>query len=140
MTDQTDALDYQTPTPAPSRPRVDLGTIVLCALIAGIWTFTLVLVVPRFEAVFRDFGVRLPLVTAVLLKASRAVMLAPVWLGLVWVVAAVPVAMSIPLGRVGRRILRGILYLVLAATVAGFAVALFAPYVGMINAISGKKA
>jgi hypothetical protein len=135
-----DPLDYQPHMPPAARSWVDVGTMFLCLLMATVFTLTLLLIVPRLEDVFRDFGLQLPLLTALLLRLSRTVAAQPGWLFVIWMIAAVPVAISIPLGRVGRRILRGVLYLALAALVAGLALALLTPYLSLINSVSGKKA
>jgi hypothetical protein len=134
-----EALDYQAQTPVPRRPPVDVGTVTMCIALAGMFTFTLLLVVPRFEAGFASAGMQLPLATVLLVKFTRTVAAAPIWLGVVWAIAAVPVAISIPLGPLGRRILRGLLYLVLVAMIVGLALALVMPYIALINSISGKK-
>jgi hypothetical protein len=135
MTQPSEPLEYQVPIPPERRSPVDIGTIVVCLLIASVLTFTPIFLVPRFEAIFRDFGMKLPLTTATFLQFSRAANggLLP----LIWLLAAVPVAVSIPLNRLGRRILRAFLYLVLVAILIWIALALFLPYVTLVNSVSG---
>ena len=137
MTQPSEPLDYQIPLPPERRSPVAVGTIVVCLLIALVLTVTPIFLVPRFEDIFRDFGMKLPLVTVSFLQFSRAANRG--LLPLIWLLAAVPVAVSIPLDRLGRRILRAFLYLVLVAILVWIALALFMPYVTLVNTVSGAK-
>ena len=134
MTQPSEPLDYQIPLPPERRSPVDVGTIVVCLLIALVLTVTPIFLVPRFEDIFRDFGMKLPLVTVSFLQFSRAANRG--LLPLIGLLAAVPVAVSIPLNRLGRRTF---LYLVLVAILVWIALALFMPYVTLVNTVSGAK-
>ena len=128
-------LEYRTYTPGPARSPVDVATLIFCALTAVLLTVAPLFVVPRFEDIFRDFGTKLPAVTVALLRLSRA--LAGGLVVVVWVLAAVPVVVSIPLGLTGRRMLRLVTFLLLAGAVLWVVLALFMPYVTLIQTVSG---
>lgn len=61
-----------TGTATQSEPRACYGCAAATPWVAFclLWLATLLLIVPRFEAVFRDFGVALPLLTRWLIGAS----------------------------------------------------------------------
>jgi type II secretory pathway component PulF len=130
-----DPLEYQTETPRPRRPLVDLGTIIISALIAAL-LIAAILIAPRFEAIFRDFGTQLPFPTAILLRLTHAD--PTIVFSLIPLLAAVPIAISIPLQIIGRRILRAALYLVLLGILAWLVLALFLPYVSLLQSVSGR--
>jgi type II secretory pathway component PulF len=137
-------LDYRPPPgspghPPPPQPTGAVGfSLPAFLLTAFATTVVLILlggVVPRLEMAFRDFGVKLPAVTQVVLGASRLFTRTPVWLtGPVIVLGMATAVALIPLPR---RALRLLISVVLALIVLGFALAVLLPMVQLITTVSG---
>jgi len=64
-------LDYRSPQRLPPRGVFDESACYAASLVACVLMVDLLFVVPRFEAIFKDFAVKLPLATQWLLIASR---------------------------------------------------------------------
>jgi hypothetical protein len=130
MTRADTLLEYHATPVSPRLSPVDGGTVALSALIAVIVTVGVFVLIPRLQPVFYDFGTKFPVTTAVALRFGER------WgwrgVAVVWLLAAVPPAASIPSGRVGRRILRTVLMLVLGLTLAWAIEGIFAPYVRLM--------
>lgn len=105
----------------------------------GTAVFVLVVfVVPRFEDIFRDFKLDLPAPTKFLLRASRAGYLLAIFAAPLALAHAFAAAALYPRsGRMGRFLYRLMLVLVLGAVVAVVVLALFMPYVAIMEGISG---
>jgi len=125
------------------RPWFDLPIGIGLGLFAAVVTFLMVVMVPRFEEIFRDFGTKLPTPTVVLLNASRFFGMDYGWV-LFWVIAAVVpvvVARSRPwpprhrgLGLTVSVIVSGVL---IGLTLLAVYVALMLPMVSLIQTVSG---
>src|SRR3954453_3702550 len=74
MTQQS-PLDYRTPPQPtaniPGRSPFALGMALPVALFVGVLSIILILVIPRLENVFKDFGTQLPFPTMLVLNLSR---------------------------------------------------------------------
>jgi type IV pilus assembly protein PilC len=64
-------LDYRSPQSAPTRGVFNEAACYAGIIIAMVLLVDLLFVVPRFEAIFKDFGTKLPVMTEWLLIASR---------------------------------------------------------------------
>jgi hypothetical protein len=98
-------------------------------------------VIPRFEDIFKDFRLDLPAPTKTLLALSRRP-------GVFLVVLAVPFAIAHAFAaaawyphstRLGRFMYRLVVLLLIAAIVTFVVLALFLPYMALIEGISGSK-
>ena len=124
------------------RPWFDLPIGIGLGLFAAVVTFLMVVMVPRFEEIFRDFGTKLPTPTVVLLNASRFFGMDYGWV-LFWVIAAVVpvlVARIRPwpprhrgLGLTVSVIVSGVL---IGLTLLAVYVALMLPMVSLIQTVS----
>jgi len=74
--------------------------VAVMSIAAGILTFIMVFIIPRFESIFKDMGVRLPVPTLLLIEISR--FFASGW----WLMAIGAVALVVML-RLFRRTRRG---------------------------------
>ena len=99
-------------------------------VIAGVVSFLLYFIIPKFEAIFQDFGVSLPASTVFLIGVSHQLVrvLAPIWLPLLVfsLMYAVPIVLSVgstyspPLiGRLFRRRHAALILRCLATAAAG---------------------
>jgi hypothetical protein len=145
--DPPSPLDYQTPPHsfAPRRPIVDAPLLVTGLLFAVVVSILTLIVSLRFEAVFRDFGTKLPAITLSVLQFCRicrsggltlvwAAMLAPAFLVPLlrpWPPAD-PRRRSSPLARLLATLLFGLF-------TAWIALGLFVPYVNLIDTVSSSK-
>src|SRR5260221_8311770 len=85
-------LDYNGPAAIPPRPLIDVPLAAGLFFFAGVFTWLVVSVVPRFEMIFKDFGTKLPTPTIYLLTVSRAFGGGYAWL-VVWTLAlSIPIA------------------------------------------------
>jgi hypothetical protein len=127
------------------RPWFDLPLGIGLGMFASLLTAVFTVIVPRYEAIFRDFGVRLPTPTVVLLKLSRFVSETYAWV-LCWVVAAVvPVVVARvrpwPPRHRGLGLTIGVTVTVILLGVTALAVywALQLPMVDLIQSVSGPN-
>jgi len=127
------------------RPWFDLPLGIGLGLLASLLTSVFTVVVPRYEAIYRDFGVRLPTPTVVLLKLSRVVSETYAWV-LFWIVAAVvPVVVARvrpwpPRHRgLGMTIGVTVTLILLGVTSLGVYWALQSPMVDLIQSVSGPN-
>jgi hypothetical protein len=101
------------------------------------WMGIMVFVLPRLQDVFRDFKVQTPLVMSVLVDVAKII-----YYGGFVVVLAVPVGIGF-LGGVlepaGRRALRMIITLVMAALIVVTVLAIFQPLLTLIDGMSSVK-
>jgi hypothetical protein len=87
-------LDYRSASTVSPRPFIHVPLAAGLCLFAGVFTWLMVAVVPRFEEIFRDFGTKLPTLTVYVLIVSRAFGHDYGWL-IVWALAlAIPVAVA----------------------------------------------
>lgn len=87
-------LDYSNLAKAPSKRWIHLPLAIGLWTLTGLFTFLMLVVVPKFEEIFKDFGVKLPMATVVLLNVSRA-MGSILTLAALWVVAvAIPIGVA----------------------------------------------
>jgi hypothetical protein len=137
-------LEYQTPphTHAPPRPIVDaplLITGIAFAVVVTILTLSLSL---RLEAIFRDFGTKLPVVTLSVLqfcRICRGGALPLVWAAMLAPAFLVPLLRPWPPADPRRRysrLARMIATLLFGLLTAWIALGLFIPYVGIIDAVT----
>jgi type II secretory pathway component PulF len=128
------AMPPPPPPPAyPQRRRFVPGTFLATAGVMLILTAILTLVMPRIEVVYKDFGVKLPAVTRVVLSAGRSlggvaawIVAIPLSLLTAYVVATLPI---------GGRALRLTLTLVLAGVTLAIALALFLPLISLADSL-----
>lgn len=85
------------------RPLVHIPLLISLCLFASAFTFLMTSVVPRFEAIYRDFGTKLPTPTQYVLIVSRFVANDYGWV-LVWLFA---LALPIVVARIGPAPRRG---------------------------------
>jgi hypothetical protein len=129
-------------TPPLRRRRFWLGPVLTWSMVVLTWLLIGLLVVPRFEAIFKDFKVQLPTVTLGVLAWSRWVRGGFGWLALlplpVVVAFLVPRTPDSPDARapIARRILLILGLFVLVLSVFVFVVALMLPALAI--GISGK--
>jgi type II secretory pathway component PulF len=143
MTEPSDPLDYASSStgagsPPSTKESFSLGVALPAAVFLGGLFLILVLVVPRLETVFKDFGTKLPVVTEIVLNASRWFRSAYyAWL----IVPALVVAAGVfaPRSKEGRRWLRLMMIFLFAGVVLALAWAVFAPMLSLIENISGSK-
>src|SRR3954454_6385185 len=85
----SDPLDYASaPVPRPRRPIIDLALAFSCLSAAVAVTVVMFMVVPRAEATFKDYAIKLPMATVLLLWFSRFCQSGGI--ALVWMIFAVP--------------------------------------------------
>lgn len=142
-------LPYQSAQPPTSHAPVWVFHFVVLIMTFAAWVLVvgiMVVVVPHFETIFKDFKTELPAVTILLLKVSR-------WCGndFGWLLStpliAAPFLFSYLLDRAAldqrQAVLRailvicGLVFLVLAFIVFTF-VAIYAPGVALIQSVSGS--
>lgn len=144
MPDPLQPLEYSSPpVPAPRhRPIFDVGIGVICLLFAGTLIAARLFVLPAIEAMFRDFSVKLPTLTTWILRLSRINAIG--FVAGACVVAllppfVVPLLRPWPPRQAGYRPRYAFLLLLLLylAFVATMILALFMPYVRLIDGMSG---
>jgi hypothetical protein len=87
-------LDYRSAGASPPRPLIHVPLALGLCLFAGVFTWLMLAVVPRFEQIFKDFGTKLPTLTQYVLSFSRVIDRDYGWL-IVWAIAlAIPVAVA----------------------------------------------
>jgi len=144
-------LDYRTPSP-PQGERGDddgggdsaggfgfsLGIALRVALFVGVLCIILVLVIPRLENVFKDFGTQLPFATVAVLNLSR-------WFRsayLLWpIVLSLPVLAGLfaPRSKSGQRWIRLLMTVCFAGIVLLVALAVLMPMMSLVETISNPK-
>lgn len=144
MPDPLQPLEYSSPpVPAPPhKPIFDVGIAVICLLFAGTLIAARLFVLPAIEAMFRDFHVKLPTLTIWILHLSRINAIgfvAGVCMVGVLPPFLIPLLRPWPPQEPGYRpryafLLFLLLYLAFVATMI---LALFMPYVRLIDSISG---
>ena len=114
-----------------------------CVSAAVAVTVVLLMVVPRFEETFRDFGTKLPVTTIALLKFARFCAkggILSVW-GIFAFLPFIPPLFDKPTDEQPRRryfsLPRLLLTLFLLVFFGWMIFALFTPYVALINSVSG---
>jgi type II secretory pathway component PulF len=138
-------IEYQGPGigARPRRPIVDVPLLVTGLLFIAVVSVLTLIVTPRLESVFRDFGVTLPALSVSVLHFARlcqrgalpvlcALLLAPAFL--------VPLLRPWPPDDPGARhsrLARIVVILILALFTAWLVLGLFAPYVSIIDAAAG---
>ena len=141
----TPPIDYQAPGIGPRRrrPVVDVPLLVTGILFIAVLSILTLIVTPRLESVFRDFGVKLPALSVSVLHFARlcqrgalpvlwALMLAPAFL----VPLLRPWPPEDPSAR-HSRLARTVVMLAFALFTAWIAIGLFAPYVTIIESAAG---
>lgn len=125
------------------RPWFDLPLGIGLGLFAAVVTWLMLVTVPRFEEIFRDFGTRLPTPTVLLLNASRFFGMDYGWV-IFWVIAAVvPVAVARirpwpPRHRgLGATVSVIVMGMLLGLTLIAVYAALMLPMVSLIQQVSG---
>jgi len=127
--------------PVPARTRQD-SIFSLIRFIAAMAVMLILLaifliVIPRLESVYADFGTKLPWITQLVLDVSRFLQTP-----LGWVVAAVIagiVALTVAVLPIPRRWLRLLVTLVLALIVISLALAVLLPIMNLMDSISSGK-
>lgn len=77
-----------------SRPLFDIPLLIGLGLFAGIFTFLMLVMVPRYKDIFKDFGARLPAPTMFLLDVSDFFGRGFGWAILWGLVIAIPIAVA----------------------------------------------
>jgi hypothetical protein len=136
-------IDYATPPALRPRPWIHWPLALGLGSLAGVFTFLMVVVVPRFEEIYRDFGTKLPTPTVMMLRLSRFVANDYGWV-VAWAIAiGVPVAVARlrPWPPVGRSRGWGVtIFVTILLTGTGmFAVyaLLQLPMIALIQSVSG---
>ena len=142
----SDPLDYASaPVPRPRRPVIDLSLAFSCLSAAVAVTVVMFMVVPRAEATFKDYSVKLPLATTLLLGFSRFCQGGGI--ALVWLIFAVPPFIA-PLFQTWpppdsrRRYFRPsrlLLTLFLMFFFGWIILGLFTPYVALLDSVSNPR-
>ena len=137
MTDDVQ-LGYARPGTVKSRPIFSVSTFVVSAVCIWGVTAAFVLVAPKFEPIFRDFGVQLPAVTIAVLTVSRLLypwgilpaLIAPIALG--FLVQTFPNPASARWVRLALVVVAAILIFLLV-------IGLFMPMITLIGNMSGGR-
>src|SRR5687768_4258232 len=108
-------------------------SIIVMLILAGIF----MLVVPRLESVYMDFGVKLPAVTMIVLDVSRFLRTPLGWFFATLIAAVVGVFFAVL--PVGGRWLRLLMVTMLALIVLGLALAVLLPFVNLMESLSGGR-
>jgi type II secretory pathway component PulF len=130
------------PTPlaygvVPRRQVFNVGIFLWSLAVVVVWMLILVLVLPRFEEMFADFKMELPLATKLLFTLRTLVeyggfvllLLAPFVLGFV----------SAPMSPGGRRALRMVITLVFGIVVGLTVLGIFQPLMSLMGGMSGNS-
>jgi hypothetical protein len=140
----SDPLEYASaPVPRPRRPIIDLALAFSCLSAALAVTVVMFVVVPRAQATFSSYSIKLPLATVLLLSFSRFCQGGGI--ALVWMIFAVPPFLA-PLFRTWpppadsrRRYFRPsrlLLTLFLMFFFGWIIMGLFTPYVVLLDTVS----
>jgi type II secretory pathway component PulF len=132
-------LDYRTPTePEHQGARFSLAMALPVGLFVLVLFIILMFVIPRLELVYKDFGSKLPLVTMIVLNASR-------WFRSVWILwpmlLCLPVVAGLcaPQSKSAQRWLRLLMVVCFAGIVILIALAVFMPLISLTETISNPK-
>lgn len=126
-----------------SRPLFDVPLLIGLGIFAGVFTFLMVVMVPRYKDIFKDFGSRLPVATSWLLDVSAFFGRNFGWAILWGLVIAIPVAVARLRPWPPRRPNRGAaISIVVAIVLSGAMVAVtyilvVLPMVTLIQSVSG---
>jgi hypothetical protein len=141
---QANQIEYRSPVMgSPRRPVVDVPLLCTGVLFIVVVSALTVFVAPRLEAVFRDFGTKLPGVSIGVLRFARFCNRGG--LPVVWVLLLAP-AFLVPLLRPWppedprvrhSRLARTVVILLLSIFTAWVALGLFMPYVSLVESVSG---
>ena len=141
----TPPIDYQGPGigPRPRRPIVDVPLLVTGVLFIAVVSILTLIVTPKLESVFRDFGIKLPALSVSVLHFARLCQRGA--LPALWALMLAP-AFIVPLLRTWppedptarhSRLARTVVMLAFALFTAWIVLGLFVPYVSMIEAAAG---
>ncbi|MDB5322636.1 MAG: hypothetical protein JWN40_4267 [Phycisphaerales bacterium] len=140
----TEPLEYASPAPTRRRPLIDVPLAFSCLSAAIAVTVVLFIVVPRAEETFKTFGTKLPTSTILLLNFSRFCQSGGI--AFVWILFALP-PIIVPLVRPWPppdsrrryfRLSRLLLTVFLMFFFGWMILALFQPYVALIDAVSNS--
>ena len=121
----------------PARRIFSAGRFIMTTLVMLMLLGIFLVVMPRLEAAYKDFGAELPLVTTVMLSIGRLMNTPGGWFFGVLIAASTGVLVAtLP---IRGRALRLILVLSLGLIVLSVALAVFMPLVTMMQSISGGK-
>jgi len=153
MDNEPTPLDYRAPHDAPRRPVFSVAAFLASAAVVAVLLLDLLVIVPRFEEIFRDFGTKLPAITQLLLDVSRVLADSGRWV----VLAMMPLAIGFlapllgpvriaddsptrdrPPRRRHRSMTLVLMSIALCVILAVTIVALALPMLSLINAVSGK--
>ena len=129
-------LGYVRPGTVKPRPLLSINTFIVSAICIWGVSAIVMLVVPKFESIFRDFGVQLPTLTVIILALSHFLypwgaipaLAAPVALGFLVQTFPNPSA---------ARWLRLVLIVVSMGLILLLVIALFMPMITLIGNMSG---
>lgn len=121
--------------------------LLIWSLALAVPAVILLFVVPRFEALLRDFKVQLPLVTRLVLQASHALIHQHAWIALPLLPLLLATLSTLASGaprdlpelRRSYRLTRLLASLLLAALALLLIAALFLPLVNLIDAVAGTS-
>ena len=113
-----------------------LARFVVAVGVVAILAIILLLVIPRFEVIYKDFGVKLPMVTVIILDTSRFLRTPIGWAFGILIAGVVGVVFAVL--PIKGRWLRLLVVTVLALLVIARALALFMPMISLIDSISGS--
>ncbi len=125
-----------------SRPLFDVPLLIGLGIFAGVFTFLMVVMIPRYKDIFKDFGERLPLATQWLLDVSEFFGRSFGWAILWGLVITIPIAVARLRPWPSRRPSRGAaVSIVLAIVLSGAMVAvtyilLVLPMITLIQSVS----
>ena len=125
------------------RPWFDVPLGIGLGLFAVVLTYLMTVMIPRFEEVFRDFGVKLPTATVLLLRASR--FFGPTGGWVIFWIPAIVVPLLVARARpwpprhrgLGLTLTVVVTLLLIGLTVLAVYVALQLPMLKLIQTVSG---
>ena len=122
---------------ARAAPIFSLARLIAALTVMAILLAIFLLIIPRIERVYADFGTKLPWVTQLVLDISRFLQAPLGWVTAAVVTCIVAVAMSaLP---IPRRWLRLMVTLIMAIIVILLALAVLLPMIDLMDNIAGGK-
>ena len=141
--EQLQTVDYIAPTAIPRRQVFSVMAFLVVGIPIVCLLLVMIFVIPKFEAIFADFGTRLPAITQFLIDVARIcarfgwlpAALFPLAAGFVF-----PLFVQPDLRHAHARVLIALLLVLvmLLATLLILIIALFMPMLSLIQNISGK--
>lgn len=122
--------------------RGSIATAIITILLLAFPLLATAAIVPKFEEIFRDFGVALPVVTRMFIQVSRVLSTPLGWAGVLLAIGVVivPCAMIARRTRAAAGAMLLIAMIISLVYFAALVISLFRPLTAMINSLqSGGK-